>query len=86
LKRWCGDSLHALPAEGTKAEKAYKESGALPDPSSTDNPEFKIVLAIIRDGLPKDPTKWTRMGERMVGTFLLTVTSFVPLMLGLLQA
>jgi S-adenosyl-L-homocysteine hydrolase, NAD binding domain/S-adenosyl-L-homocysteine hydrolase len=54
-------------AEGAKAEAAYKESGALPDPETTDNPEFKIVLGLIKDGLPKDPTKWTRMAERLVG-------------------
>lgn len=53
--------------EGAKAEAAYAESKALPDPNSTDNPEFKIVLNLIKEGLPKDPTKWTRMAKRLVG-------------------
>lgn len=56
-----------LNAEGAKAEAAYAESGALPDPNSTDNPEFKIVLGLIKEGLPKDSTKWTRMAKRLVG-------------------
>jgi adenosylhomocysteinase len=46
-----------MRAEGLKAEQAYAKDGTLPDPDSTTNPEFKIVLAIIKEGLPKDPTK-----------------------------
>ncbi|GBF87363.1 S-adenosyl homocysteine hydrolase [Raphidocelis subcapitata] len=60
--------------EGTKAEKAYAEDKTLPDPNSTTNPEFKIVLSIIRDTLKKDPTKWTRMAERMQGVSEETTT------------
>lgn len=40
-----------------KAEEAFEKDGSKPDPTSTDNPEFQIVLAIIRDGLEKDPKK-----------------------------
>ena len=39
----------------------------MPDPTSTDNPEFQIVLGLIRDGLKKDPTKWTRYAEALQG-------------------
>ena len=42
-----------LLAEGVKAEEAYAKDGTLPDPASTDNPEFQIVLGLIRDGLAK---------------------------------
>ncbi len=56
-----------LHAEGAKAEIAYAATKAVPDPNSTDNPEFKIVLTLIKDGLPKDPTKYTRMAKRLVG-------------------
>lgn len=31
-----------LPAEGVKAEEAYEKDGTLPDPASTDNPEFQV--------------------------------------------
>lgn len=43
----------------------------MPDPNSTDNPEFQIVLGLIRDGLKKDPTKWTRYAEALQGEPLL---------------
>ena len=57
----------ARPAEGAKAEKAYAADGTVPDPESTDNPEFKIVLGLIRDSLKKDPTKWTKYAEALQG-------------------
>jgi adenosylhomocysteinase len=47
-----------------KAEAAYAKDGTLPDPSSTTNPEFQIVLALIKDSLPRDPTRYTRMAKR----------------------
>ncbi|KAL9275091.1 Adenosylhomocysteinase-like protein [Drosera capensis] len=33
--------------EGVKAEEEYEKSGKLPDPSSTDNAEFQILLTLI---------------------------------------
>ena len=45
------------PAEGVKAEEAFEKDGSKPDPDSTDNPEFQIVLRIIRDGLEAHPKK-----------------------------
>jgi len=39
----------------------------VPDPESTDNPEFKIVLGLIRDSLKKDPTKWTKYAKALQG-------------------
>ena len=58
------------PPEGAKAEKAYAADGTIPDPESTDNPEFKIVLGLIRDSLKKDPTKWTKYAKALQGTLL----------------
>lgn len=52
------------PTEGVKAEAAYNKDKTLPDPTSTTNPEFQIVLALIRDGLAHDPTRYTRMAKR----------------------
>merc|ERR1740127_214231 len=62
--------------EGVKAEKIYEESGnkTLPDPSSTDNAEFKIVLGLIARELPKNPKKWTMLAARMVGVSEETTT------------
>lgn len=56
-----------LAAEGVKAEKAYAKDGTLPDPNSTDNPEFKIVLGLIKDGLSQNSQRWTKVAESLVG-------------------
>jgi adenosylhomocysteinase len=69
-----GGDATLLIHEGVKAEAAFAKDGTLPDPASTDNPEFKIVLQVIKDGLAKDATKWTRMAERMVGVSEETTT------------
>lgn len=61
-------------SEGAKAEAAYAKDGTLPDPSSTDNPEFKIVLTTIKNSIPKDPKKWSKIAERMVGVSEETTT------------
>jgi adenosylhomocysteinase len=61
-------------AEGLKLEKEFAETGAIPDPTTTENPEFKIVLGLIRDSLKVDPTKWTRMAKKIVGVSEETTT------------
>ncbi|KAJ3671920.1 hypothetical protein LUZ60_007999 [Juncus effusus] len=53
--------------EGIRAEEEYAKSGKLPDPESADNPEFKIVLSLIRDSLKVDPQRYTRIKSRLVG-------------------
>lgn len=61
--------------EGVKAEEAYeKDNTVFPDPESTDNAEFKIVLTIIKRELPKNPKKWTALAKRMVGVSEETTT------------
>ena len=57
----------AVLAEGQKAEAAYAKDKSLPDPESTDNPEFKIVLSIIKAGLESNPSKWTNMAKDLKG-------------------
>jgi len=69
-----GGDATLLIHEGTKAEAAFAKDGTLPDPNSTENPEFKIVLALIRDSIGKDATKWTRMGKGCVGVSEETTT------------
>jgi len=69
-----GGDMTLLIHEGVKAEKLYEENGTLPDPASTDNAEFKIVLALIARELPKQPKKWTRLAARMVGVSEETTT------------
>ncbi|MDX2114106.1 MAG: adenosylhomocysteinase [Planctomycetota bacterium] len=56
-----GGDATLLIHEGYKAEQEFKASGKLPDPASTDNHEFKIVLQLIRHKLQEDSTFWHRM-------------------------
>jgi len=60
--------------EGAKAEEAFEKDGTLPDPASTDNAEFKIVLALIRRELPKHPKRWRQYLTRLVGVSEETTT------------
>merc|ERR1712032_83710 len=62
--------------EGKKAEDAFlNENGKLPDPSSTDNAEFKIVLTIIKRLLESGvKDKWNRLATRCVGVSEETTT------------
>ncbi|OMO58054.1 Adenosylhomocysteinase [Corchorus capsularis] len=71
--------LTLLIHEGVKAEEVYEKTGRLPDPASTDDAEFQIVLTIIGNGLKSDPKKYTRMSERLVGVFDETTTGIKKL-------
>merc|ERR1712072_1554575 len=55
-------------------EEKYAKDKSLPDPASTSNAEFKIVLQTIRDSIPRDPTKWTRMSKQCKGVSEETTT------------
>ncbi|CAM6122409.1 unnamed protein product [Calypogeia fissa] len=69
-----GGDATLLIHEGVKAEEAYEKNGTLPDPSSTTNQEFQIVLGILRDGLKENPKKYHKMKERLVGVSEETTT------------
>ncbi len=69
-----GGDATLLIHEGVKAEKAFADNGKLPDPASTKNAEFKVVLALLRDKLQDDPTFWTRMAKKIVGVSEETTT------------
>ena len=61
-------------AEGFKAEEEFAKSGAVPDPASTNNAEFKIVLRLIADGLKVDPQRYHNMVKGLVGVSEETTT------------
>merc|ERR1719301_447052 len=42
-----GGDMTLLIHEGKKAEDKFAEDGTMPDPASTDNAEFKLVLTMI---------------------------------------
>jgi len=63
-----------LVHEGVKAELKYKENKTLPDPNSTDDAEFKIVLTVINKSIQTDPTRFTRMANGIKGVSEETTT------------
>jgi len=70
-----GGDLTLLIHEGKKAEDLFLKDGTLPDPSSTDNAEFKIVLTIIKRILEAGETdKWNKMAARCMGVSEETTT------------
>jgi len=69
-----GGDTTLLIHEGVKAEQVFEKTGQFPDPSSSDNAEFQIVLGIIRDGLKTDPKKYHKMKDRLVGVSEETTT------------
>jgi len=69
-----GGDVTLLIHEGYKAEENYAKDGSLPDPSSTDNAELKIVLGICKRLLSVDPQKWHKLAARCKGVSEETTT------------
>jgi adenosylhomocysteinase len=69
-----GGDMTLLIHEGVKLEAEFKASGKIPDPTSTDNAEFKIVLALIKQTLTEDTQRWTNVAARMIGVSEETTT------------
>ena len=70
-----GGDLTLIIHEGKKAEDLFAKDGTLPDPNSTDNAEFKIVLGILRRLLESGVTdKWNKIAARCKGVSEETTT------------
>jgi len=69
-----GGDVTLLIHEGVKYENLFREKGTLPDPNSTDNEEMKIVLGLLRDTIQKDPLKWHKVADKIVGVSEETTT------------
>jgi len=70
-----GGDMTLLIHEGKKAEDLFLKDGTLPDPESTDNAEFKIVLTIIKRLLEAGETdKWNKIAKRCMGVSEETTT------------
>merc|ERR1712195_283521 len=74
-----GGDATLLIHKGKEFEEKYAKDGSLPDPASTDNAEFKCILQIIRDSIPRDPTKYTRMAKKCKGVSEETTTGVMRL-------
>jgi len=69
-----GGDATLLIHEGVKAEAAFKANGTLPDPDSTEDAEFKLVLRILKNTLKTKPTMWTDMANKIHGVSEETTT------------
>jgi len=69
-----GGDATLLIHEGVKAEAAFKKDGTIPDPSSTDDAEFKIVLELLANTLKTKPDMWTSMSKKIHGVSEETTT------------
>jgi len=65
-----GGDATLLVHKGAEFEKA----GAVPDPASADNDEFRIILELLTRTLGEDPQKWTRVGQSVKGVTEETTT------------
>ena len=59
---------------GYDAENAFAKDGTLPDPASAANEEEAIILQLIRDELQRDPQRWHRTAEAVIGVSEETTT------------
>ncbi len=52
----------------------FEQAGAVPDPESADNEEFKIILKTLQRSLEEDPQRFTTMAEACMGVSEETTT------------
>jgi adenosylhomocysteinase len=57
----------------------YEAAGEVPDPSTADNDEFRIVLEVLGRSLTEDPKRFTRMGAEIQGVTEETTTGVMRL-------
>merc|ERR1711920_299051 len=69
-----GGDATMLIHKGKEFEEKYAKDGSLPDPASTDNAEFKCILELLKESIPADPTKYTRMAAKCKGVSEETTT------------
>jgi len=69
-----GGDATLLMHKGKEYEEKYAKDGSLPDPASTDNAEFKCILQLLKDSIPADKTKYTRMAAKCRGVSEETTT------------
>ncbi|HZU61651.1 MAG TPA: adenosylhomocysteinase [Solirubrobacteraceae bacterium] len=65
-----GGDATLLVHKGTE----YEQAGAVPDPSSAESEEFRIVLELLARSLNEDPQRFTRMGQGVIGVTEETTT------------
>jgi len=74
-----GGDATLLIHKGKELEAKFAKDGSLPDPASTDNAEFKCILQLLKDSIPLDKTKYTRMAAKCMGVSEETTTGVLRL-------
>merc|ERR1712242_694975 len=69
-----GGDATLLIHKGKAAEEQYAKDGSLPDPTTTDNAELKVILQLLKDSIPQDKTKYSRMAALCKGVSEETTT------------
>jgi len=69
-----GGDATLLIHKGKEFEEKFAKDGSLPDPASTDNAEFKVILQLLKDSIPLDKTKYSRMAAKCKGVSEETTT------------
>merc|ERR1711983_636050 len=64
---------------GKEYEEKFAKDGSLPDPASTEHGEFKCILQLLKDSIPLDKTKYTRMAAKCKGVSEETTTGVLRL-------
>jgi len=64
---------------GCEAEDAFAEDGTLPDPGSTDNEEMACILSVLREELQRNPQRWHKIADDMIGVSEETTTGVMRL-------
>merc|ERR1712144_10649 len=62
-----GGDATLLIHKGKEFEEKFAKDGSLPDPNGTDNAEFKCILQLLKESIPADKTKYTRMAAACKG-------------------
>ncbi|HWE32156.1 MAG TPA: adenosylhomocysteinase [Solirubrobacteraceae bacterium] len=52
----------------------FERAGAVPDPASADNDEFRIILELLTRSLNEDPQRWTNLAKNVRGVTEETTT------------
>jgi adenosylhomocysteinase len=52
----------------------FERAGAVPDPSTADSEEFRIILSVLQRSLAEDPQRWTKIGNGIKGVTEETTT------------
>merc|ERR1711972_350657 len=69
-----GGDATLLIHKGKEYEEKYAKDGSLPDPTTTDNAELRVILQLLKDSIPQDKTKYTRMAAMCKGVSEETTT------------